>query len=210
MSWLEYYRDNYYDLLNPQVSGAKRGLTEGLYQRAHGFDLVFAHLESLDQPEYHIVETGTLRNPGNWKDGQSARLFTEFIEHHAGTVRSVDIDPTAVSTARNSITSLKFKSTCEDSVLYLSAQLDLDRVDLFYLDSYDVKWNDDHLSAQHHLREFQTIEPHLKPGALVVIDDNSRFLNSNQRTGKGHYIADYLEAKGQQPLYDHYQIIYRF
>jgi SAM-dependent methyltransferase len=210
MSWLEYYRDNYYDLLNPQVSGAKRGLTEGLYQRAHGFNLVFAHLESLNQPEYHIIETGTLRNPGNWKDGQSARLFTEFVEHHAGTVRSVDIDPTAVSTARNSITSPKFKSTCEDSVLYLSAQLDLDRVDLFYLDSYDVKWNDDHLSAEHHLREFQTIEPHLKPGALVVIDDNSRFLNGNQRTGKGHYIADYLEAKGHEPLYDHYQIIYRF
>ena len=94
MTWLKYYRDNYYDLLNPQVSGAKRGLTEGLYQRAHGFNLVFAHLESLNQSEYHIIETGTMRNPGNWKDGQSARLFTEFVEHHGGTVRSVDIDPT--------------------------------------------------------------------------------------------------------------------
>ena len=73
-----------------------------------------------------------------------------------------------------------------------------------------MKWNDDHASADHHLREFQVIEPSLKPGALVVIDDNSRFLNSNQRTGKGHYIADYLQAKGHEPLYDHYQIIYRF
>jgi hypothetical protein len=95
-------------------------------------------------------------------------------------------------------------------VLYLATQLDLDRVDLFYLDSYDVKWNDDHASADHHLMEFQIIEPHLRPGALVVIDDNSRFLSNNQRTGKGHYIADYLEAKGIKPLYDAYQIIYRF
>ena len=210
MTWLKHYRDNYYDLLNPQVSGAKRGLIEGLYQRAHGFNLVFAYLESLGQTEYHIIETGTLRNPGNWKDGQSARLFTEFVDYHTGSVRSVDIDPAAVDSARAAIASDRFKSTCEDSVLYLSTQIDLDRVDLFYLDSYDVKWNDDHLSADHHLREFLTIEPHLKPGAIVVIDDNSRFLNSNQRTGKGHYIADYLETKEIRPIYDAYQIIYRF
>ena len=210
MTWLKHYRDNYYDLLNPQVSGAKRGLTEGLYQRAEGFNLVFAYLESLEQEQYHIIETGTLRNPGNWKDGQSARLFTEFVDHHSGSVRSVDIDPSAVNSARNAIQSTNFESTCMDSVIYLATQLDLDRVDLFYLDSYDVKWNDDHLSAEHHLREFQVIEPNLKPGAIVVIDDNSRFLESNCRTGKGHYIADYLQAKGHEPLYDAYQIIYRF
>jgi hypothetical protein len=210
MTWLEHYRDNYYDLLNPQVSGAKRGLTEGLYQRAAGFDLVFAHLESLSQTQYHIIETGTLRNPGNWKDGQSARLFTEFVEHHGGTMRSVDIDPVAVASARGAITSDRFESTCQDSVLYLATQLDLDQIDLFYLDSYDVKWNDDHLSAAHHLMEFQTIEPHLKSGALVVIDDNSRFRDSGTRTGKGHYIADYLAAKGIEPVYDAYQIIYKF
>jgi hypothetical protein len=210
MTWLAHYRDNYYDLLNPQVSGAKRGLTEGLYQRADGFNLVFAHLESRAQDQYHIIETGTLRNPGNWKDGQSARLFTEFVQHHGGSVRSVDIDPVAVAAARGAIQSDRFESTCMDSVLYLATQLDLDRVDLFYLDSYDVKWNDDRLSAEHHLREFQVIEPNLKSGALVVIDDNSRFLNTNQRTGKGHYIADYLQAKGHEPLYDAYQIIYRF
>ena len=210
MTWLEHYRDNYYDLLNPQVSGAKRGLVEGLYQRAAGFNLVFAHLENLNQDQYHIIETGTLRNPGNWKDGQSARLFTEFVEHHGGSVRSVDIDPAAVASARGAITSDRFESTCMDSVLYLATQLDLDQVDLFYLDSYDVKWNDDHPSAEHHLREFQIIESNLKPGALVVIDDNSRFKDSGTRTGKGHYIADYLHAKGIDPVYDAYQIIYKF
>jgi hypothetical protein len=210
MTWLKHYRDSYYDLLNPQVSGAKRGLIEGLYQRAEGFNLVFAYLESREQTEYHIIETGTLRNPGNWKDGQSAKLFTEFVDYHGGSVRSVDIDPAAVDAARGDIQSARFTSTCQDSVEYLSAQPDLDRVDLFYLDSYDVKWADDHASAEHHLREFQAIEPHLKPGSIVVIDDNSRFLESNRRTGKGHYIADYLSAKGHEPMYDHYQIIYRF
>jgi len=214
MTWLKHYRDNYYNLLNSQLGSVKRstkrGLIPGLYQRAEGFNLMFAYLESLNQDQYHIIETGTLRNPGNWKDGQSARLFTEFVEYHNGSVRSVDIDATAVDTAQNSIQSSKFKSICMDSVLYLATQLDLNQVDLFYLDSYDVKWHNDHDSANHHLKEFQVIEPHVKPGAMVVIDDNSRFLNSNQRTGKGHYIADYLDAKGIVPLYDAYQIIYRF
>ena len=209
MTWLKHYRDNYYDLLNPRVSGAKRGLIEGLYQRAEGFNLVFAYLESRNQSQYHIIETGTLRNPGNWKDGQSARLFTEFVDYHNGSVRSVDIDPEAVATARGAMASDRFEVTCMDSVLYLATQLDLDQVDLFYLDSWDVKWDDDHLSAHHHLMEFQIIEPHLKPGVLVVIDDNSRFLNTNNRTGKGHYIADYLQAKGIAPVYDAYQIIYK-
>ena len=209
-TWLDYYRNNYYHLLTPRVSGAKRGLIEGLYQRAEGFDLVFAYLESLNQSEYHIIETGTLRNPGNWKDGQSAKLFTEFVEHHGGSVRSVDIDPAAVASSRTAITSTCFESTCQDSVVYLATQLDLNQIDLFYLDSYDVKWENDHLSANHHLMEFQMIETHLKPGAMVVIDDNSRFLHSNARTGKGHYIADYLDAKGIKPLYDAYQIIYKF
>ena len=209
-TWLEHYRNNYFNLLHPAVSGAKRGLVEGLYQRANGFNLMFAYLESLQLPEYHIIETGTLRNPGNWKDGQSARLFTEFVDHHGGSVRSVDIDPVAVATATEHIQSSKFESTCMDSVLWLAIQPDLDQVDLFYLDSWDVKWNNDHESANHHLMEFKMIEPYLKPGAMVVIDDNSRFATTQQRTGKGHYIADYLLAQGIVPVYDEYQIIYKF
>jgi hypothetical protein len=209
-TWLEHYRNNYFDLLHPTVSGAKRGLVEGLYQRANGFNLIFAYLESLELSEYHIVETGTLRNPGNWKDGQSAQLFTEFVDHHGGSVRSVDIDPEAVTIANQTIQSSKFKSACMDSVTWLAVQPDLDQVDLFYLDSWDVKWNDDHDSANHHLMEFKMIEPYLKPGAMVVIDDNSRFATTGQRTGKGHYIADYLLAQGIVPVYDEYQIIYKF
>jgi hypothetical protein len=97
-----------------------------------------------------------------------------------------------------------------DSVTWLQSLADLDQTDLFYLDSWDVKWHNDHDSAVHHLREFQAIEPHLKSGAMIAIDDNSRFVESGVRTGKGHYIADYLAAKGILPVYDNYQIIYRW
>ena len=180
MTLLKHYRDNYFDLLDSHTSGVKRGLHEGLYCRANGFNLIFAYLESLARLEYHVVETGTLRNPGNWKDGQSAWLFAEFVQYHSGTVRSVDIDPTAVATAQATLSHPCFRACCSDSVAWLSQQTDLGDVDLFYLDSWDVKWNNDHDSAEHHLQEFLVIEPHIKPGALVAIDDNARFLQDNR------------------------------
>lgn len=208
--WLEFYRKNYYNLLNPRVSAIKRGLVDGLYQRAHGFNIMFAELVTRGQDQYHIIETGTLRNPGNWKDGQSAKLFTEFVDIYNGSVRSVDIDPGACSSASAAIQSKNFTVTCSDSVTWLSKQPDLSTVDLFYLDSWDVKWENDLDSAEHHLSEFKAIEPYLKSGCIVAIDDNSRFKNTNQRTGKGRRIVEYLESKGKRPVYDEYQIIYKF
>jgi hypothetical protein len=213
LPWLTYYREKYYPLLESNIGNEKfsnkRGLCKGLYQRAEGFDIMFAYLESLGQDQYNIIETGTLRNPGNWKDGQSALLFTEFVNHYSGTVRSVDIDQVAVDTANTTIDATCFQSYCSDSVSWLQQQTALDQVDLFYLDSWDVKWNNDHDSAEHHLKEFLAIEPHLKSGVIVAIDDNARFLGTNTRTGKGRRIAEYLESKGIAPIYDAYQIIYK-
>ena len=103
-----------------------------------------------------------------------------------------------------------FSVTCSDSVSWLAAQTDLQTVDLFYLDSWDVKWDNDHDSAEHHLREFLAIESFIKPGAIVAIDDNARFLQTGTRTGKGRRVVEYLEAKGIFPVYDAYQIIYKF
>jgi len=171
---------------------------------------MFAELVTRGQDQYHIIETGTLRNPGNWKDGQSAKLFTEFVDIHNGSVRSVDIDPGACASASTAILSKNFTVTCSDSVTWLSKQPDLSTVDLFYLDSWDVKWENDKDSAEHHLSEFKVIESYLKSGCIVAIDDNSRFRNTNQRTGKGRRIVEYLESKGKQPVYDEYQIIYKF
>lgn len=210
MTFIEKYQKEYIDLLNPKISGAKRGLVEGLYQRGHGFDLMFHLILKNQQSSYKIVETGTLRNPGAWKDGQSAKLFTEFVECYGGSVRSVDIDPVACATANDNISSSKFTVTCSDSVEFLKQQSDIEEVDLFYLDSYDVKWKNDAPSAEHHLNEFLAIENRLKPGAVVAIDDNSRHLANKTRTGKGRMIVEYLDSKGIVPLYDAYQIIYKF
>jgi hypothetical protein len=210
MSWVNTYQKQYYNLLMPQSSGAKRGLVEGHCQRGNGFLLMFQKLLEQRSNNFQIIETGTLRNPGNWKDGQSAQLFTEFVKHHGGKVRSVDIDPAAVKTANDFISTDVFVSYCSDSVEFLKQQPDLDQVDLFYLDSWDVKWENDTGSAEHHLKEFLAIEPHLKSGAVVAIDDNSRHLLDNRRTGKGRRVVEYLTDKNIHPVYDAYQIIYQF
>jgi hypothetical protein len=143
-------------------------------------------------------------------DGQSARLFTEFVELYNGQMRSVDIDSVACEAARNTITSEKFSVAHSDSVAWLKQQTDLDQVDLFYLDSYDVDWNNDTASADHHLKEFLVIEPHIRPGVVVVVDDNSRWVNNNRRTGKGRAVVEYLEEQGHLPILDEYQIIFQF
>ena len=208
--WLDHYRRIYYPLLNIQFDGAQGVLANGLYNRAIGFDIIFRLLLNQKKSNFNIVETGTLRTPGNWMDGQSARLFTEFVELCGGQMHSVDIDSTACKTARATITSDKFSVAHSDSVDWLKQQTDLDQVDLFYLDSYDVDWNDDTPSADHHLNEFMVIEPYIRPGVVVVVDDNSRWVNNNRRTGKGRRVVEYLETQGHFPIYDEYQIIFQF
>ena len=209
MTWLDLWRQRNRERLTPKISGAKRGLQEGIGVRFPGFELMFDLLLQQNASWYRIVETGTLRNPGNWKDGQSAWLFTEFVAEHRGSVASVDIDAEACVSARQAIADSRFQVYCSDSVAWLQSQTDLDDVDLFYLDSWDVKWANDSDSAEHHLREFQAIEPYLKAGALVAIDDNARFLDG-RRTGKGRRIVEYLASQGRKPIYDAYQIIYQF
>lgn len=209
-TWLDHYRRIYYPLLNIQFDGTHNILVDGMYNRAVGFDLIFRLLLNQKQSNFNIIETGTLRTPGNWMDGQSARLFTEFVDLYGGQMRSVDIDSVACEAARNTITSNKFSVTHSDSVAWLESLTDLDQVDLFYLDSYDVDWNNDTASADHHLKEFKIIQPFIRTGVIVAIDDNSRWVNNNRRTGKGRAIVEYLETQGHFPIFDEYQIIFQF
>lgn len=209
-TWLDHYRRIYYPLLNIQFDGVQGVLADGLYNRAVGFDVIFRLLLNQKQSNFNIIETGTLRTPGNWMDGQSARLFTEFVDLYGGQMRSVDIDSAACEAARNIVTSHKFSVTHSDSVAWLESLTDLDQVDLFYLDSYDVDWNNDTASADHHLKEFKIIQPFIRAGAVVAVDDNSRWVNNNRRTGKGRAIVEYLETQGHLPILDEYQIIFQF
>lgn len=209
-TWKEIYSTEFAPLLDVNVSYEKRGLVPGLYHRSQGFEIIFNELLKVKQKDFLIFETGSTRKPDNWKDGNSGFLFAEFVRMHGGFVRSVDIDQEAVDSANNHIDSRYHRSFCSDSVSWLASQPDLSMVDLFYLDSMNVKWHNDEGSAEHHLKEFFAIEKYLKNGCIIAIDDNSKFSSSGKRTGKGRKIFEYLETKSIFPVYDSHQIIYRW
>jgi predicted O-methyltransferase YrrM len=207
MTFLEKFDRNYYELLKGTPSQKKKTVYPNISQRSEPFRLIFSLLEDKGKNFYNIVETGVVRNLGNWNDGQSSILFEDFLKHHAGLLRSVDINESTCNVANNILDNAISKVTCSDSILFLS-NIKISDVDLFFLDSYDVVFKDDTASADHHLKEFKIIEPNLSKGTLVAIDDNTYF-NGN-RSGKGRKIFEYLQEKNIQPIYDGYIIIYKW
>lgn len=205
MSFLKKFDKEYYSVLNGNPSPKKKESYPNIFQRADAFRLIFSELENKKKESFNIIETGTIRKIGNWNDGQSSYLFQEFLKINAGSLRSVDISESTCKIARSILDSNICTITCSDSVKFLSS-IDLNNIDLFFLDSYDVDWNDCGPSANHHLQEFKTIEKNLKPGTIVAIDDN--LIIKNKRTGKGRDIYEYLQSKNIFPIYDGYIIIY--
>lgn len=204
----EIFDRQYRDLCNPNNrKHEKYQLDHRLFQRGDGFAMIWKKLLQKSKTSYRMAETGVLRRPGNWIDGQSTLLFQEFLRTHGGRIDCVDINDSNCAEARCFLDPNIVHVTCDDSLNFLK-NIDAAAVDLWHLDSRDVKWNRDHDSAQHHLNEFLIIESRLQPGALVMIDDNA--WRQGRRTGKGRMIVEYLAAKNKKPIYDAYQIIFEF
>jgi hypothetical protein len=208
-SFIPLYDKEFAPYLNPLVDFKKQKLTKNLCQRSEGFKQIFNLLEEKNNSSYFIVETGTLRHPGNWLSGQSSILFEQFVKTHGGKVESIDISVKACNAAKSILDANFTKINLGDSIKFL-LNGNWNTVDLFYLDSYDVEWEKPLPSAEHHLKEFLAIEKYMKSGVILAIDDNSFLFNENQRTGKGMLIYEYLKNKNILPVYDDYQIIYKF
>ena len=68
--------------------------------------------------------------------------------------------------------------------------------------TFDVDFRNPHVSALHHLKELTTVYSKLKPGCLIVVDDNHNGL------GKGQYVADFLSNVNDRLYFNEYQIGY--
>ena len=172
-----------------------------LGNRYSTFYKMFEYLESLNKKEYFILETGMTRIKGNYGDGQSTVIFDEYINYKDGKIFSVDISSQAVELCTQ-LVSKKTRLVCDDSVKFLydlSLQKDLPIIDLLYLDSYDLDWNNPHPSAMHHIKELLSIMPKICTGTLIVVDDNQRDL------GKGKYISDYMKNLNKEYYFNEYQ-----
>lgn len=114
-----------------------------------------------------LVETGT-----SAYGTDSSRLFDSFVSHFGGTFYSVHLNP--LPSMR-----LIFQHSRQthfyvgDSVKFLKDVLvnKTKKVDLFYLDSFDVDWQNPLPAAQHGLAEFNALKKYIRKGTVIVVDD---------------------------------------
>lgn len=172
-----------------------------LSHRAETFTLMFSYLDNLNKDKYLIVETGTTRTIDDFLDGNSTLMFDQYCQINNGITYTIDLDPEACKVARES-TSNNTIVCLNDSVKFLHEMSNPEQIDLLYLDSFDLDWNNPHPSAMHHIKELTTIYAKLKPGCLIVIDDNAN------GKGKGQYVSEFLEQVGAKLYFDEYQVGY--
>jgi len=191
--------------------------------RGPSFTKMFEHLDGCERPVC-IIETGCTRQAGNWAgDGGSTLLFDKYAEFHPGSVvHTVDIDPAATQLCA-SLVSARVNVHTGDSVRFLRSLADAPRasrpiVDLLYLDSYDVNFEDAFPSAFHHIKELVAAAPLLHRRTLVAVDDSpasmNGFLNADGMIqlvtaprigGKGKLVAEYARHINAEQVFQGYQ-----
>ena len=186
-----------------------------------GFDIALA--ETHGDPKL-IVETGT----SAWGT-DSTRLWDGYVRNFGGEFWSVDLSPAPRKRLR--------KQVCErthlvvgDSVTFLDslvASHAITYVDICYLDSWDVDWENPVPSAEHGLREWRAIEPLMRPGSLLIVDDSpvsAEWVPQEFRSavsedenrhgyipGKGALIEKELTKRPHvRKIWHKYNIVYRF
>jgi hypothetical protein len=154
--------------------------------------LVFA-LNKLEKKSAIIVETGT----SAWGT-DSTRLWSLYIGSFGGTLHSVDVRKQPSETFGNADTNVKLY--VDDSINFLNNfnQYEKNKIDLLYLDSFDIDWENPEPAMNHGLNEFRTAEKYLKPNAIIVIDDTPD--NLNWIPESAHFISRKIYAKcGELP-----------
>lgn len=143
-----------------------------------------------------------MRTLDNWAgDGQSTLLFDRYVQQRpVGQVHTLDINPQCRSWVSQHVSVYT-----EDSVAGLQRltkrSWPTQASFMFYLDSFDVDFQNPYPSAAHHLKELVALAPLLAPDTLVVVDDSP-----SQPRGKGFLVAEYAQAVGAKILFHDYQL----
>lgn len=183
-------------------------------------------LENLNGREACILETGSSAWGSN-----SSLLFDSYVSNFGGTFESVDlrIEPSITLHEKCSTQTTLY---CDDSIRFLKKWVahNLDKkIELLYLDSWDVNWANPTPSALHGLAEFLAASPNLKNGSLLLIDDtpiNPSFFAEAQPDlinfmdfykkhgfypGKGSIVKELLKSIGRGEEIQHqYQLLWKF
>jgi hypothetical protein len=188
-----------------------------------------AALDHLGKRPANILETGS----SAWGTN-STLLLDAYVASFGGELATVDIRPQPMRTLQAQC-SPHTTLHCDDSVAFLKATAKEQsgrRIDLIYLDSWDVDWTDPLPSAIHGFHEFLAVLPWLKTceGALLLVDDTPADRTIMQKVqpaneadfvtfqtayglppGKGCLIKDYLANHGIGRQIAHtYQLLWAF
>lgn len=178
-----------------------------------GFSIMFEELLKKKGGNFNIIETGTIRNPNNWCDGQSTLLFYDFLRNYGGNLLSIDIDQHYLNVCKQFINSYRFptdfnnlpyfKQICGDSVLELSKINTY--IDLIYLDSFDLDVKNPEPSMVHHLKEMISLSKTISSSedVIIAVDDNFGDI------GKGKYVLEWAKDVGAEILHEGYQVIFK-
>lgn len=153
------------------------------------------HIFQMDRKPL-IVETGSLRIPGNYEgDGQSSLLWELLVQYNGGHFVSVDIDPEATKIASGICARGEFHTT--DSIGFLRNFRDAKDIDILYLDSMDFDGSDQ--SAVHHGKELAAIYDRLPSGCLIAVDDCH-----TAEKGKHIEVKKFFDSIGVDPMMQSY------
>ena len=192
--------------------------------REDTFRKTFQYLDRCSSP-ITIVETGCVRLAGNWAgDGQSTILFDKYVTFRGDNskVHSVDINPANVEACR-ALVSSNVNVAVADSVSHLNALTreflnQKIKINLLYLDSFDLDATYWFASASHHLKELVSAWRSIDKETLVVVDDCPLYaqlvqnkeggFNTNGKVlvgGKGRLVAEFAHQIGVEPNFCSYQ-----
>jgi len=171
-----------------------------------------------------IIETGS----SAWGTN-STMLFDSYCNSFGGLCRSVDIRLEPLLMLKPLATS-HTTLYCNDSVSFLNElSVEGNKIDLLYLDSWDVDWDDPMPSAIHGLNEYLAATKSLKTGSLVLIDDTPKTVENIRAVqpllakpyelfcerfgfspGKGALVKQLIDTSGRGTILAHeYQLLIR-
>lgn len=172
----------------------------GKTPRWKAFEFIAKELLSKERPV--IIETGTLRQPGNWAgDGQSTALWDWIVAKTGGTAISTDINFYNCEVAAKTCPNVRVN--CGDSVAFLRGYLPAN-INLLYLDAFDYAPGAELSSMMHHAAELAAAWDQLPSGCLIAVDDCHSDSN-----GKHAMVRHILSGIGVQPEVTGYITVWR-
>lgn len=171
-------------------------------------------LEHFSESSLNILETGSAAH-----GTKSSTLFANYVKRFGGTFDTVDTNPEIKQFYKFLETSNILFHT-SDSLKYIEnlSQKDIEKLDLIYLDSFDLDITNPEPSQEHGYKEFLLLNDNLKKGALVVIDDTpvsfEKFRANipnkfNFIPGKGREVLNFVTKNEDlyEVLYHEYSVV---